>query len=118
MSNWLDSIVNNLKTTGSTDLLAFVESNYLPLLNIGFDSTSQALALFNKGDETTAQLILDMEMGPDDLIAMENENAMTLNDATRKWESFKAELKSFALSLAPVLLKVGMSVATGDITAI
>ena len=112
-SQWLDNFVGEVRATGTIEALAFVESNYLPLANLGLDGTNQVLQLFIAGKDTEAMLILDANLGPDDIIAAENKNAADLNAKIAAREKFISELKSFAWALAPIVLKLALGAVSG-----
>lgn len=114
-ATWLDSVVGELKTTGTLEALAFVECNYPALLNLGLDATNQVLQLFKSGKVDDALLVLEASLGPDDIIAAEQNNAMELAEKVAAWEKFKSELKNFAWSLAPIVAKVAVGAATGGL---
>lgn len=117
-SAWIDQVVTNLKgssTPLALDALTFVESNYLPLDNLGLDAFNEVLGLINSGQSETAIDVLDANMGPEDCIAAENANAAGLNAAVAQYAKFKSDLVTVAAALIPVVATVAKVALTGGI---
>jgi hypothetical protein len=114
MSQWLDAVVTELKSPNtSTELLAFVEGNYTLFDSLGFDTFSEVVNLFKEGQPSQAVLALEAKLGPAEIIQQENKVAADIKTATAAFEQFKSDLESFALALAPVVLKVGIGIVSG-----
>ena len=115
-SVWLDQLVTNLKDSNAPlEALAFVENNYVPLSSLGLEAFNEVLSLFKTGQTDTALLVLSANLWPEDMIAAENANAQELSSAVAKYEKFKSELESVALSLIPIVATVAKAAATGGI---
>ena len=116
MATWLDPVIAQLKSAGTADALAFVESNYSTLLPLGLDSVTDILALLKAGQNQQAIITLESRLcDPDVIIAYELQTAEVCTAREKAIESFKAGLKSFALELLPVLVKVASTVASGGL---
>ena len=117
-TNFIDSLLTELKSSGRTELISFIEGNYSIILDLGLDIFNQLVQLFKDGRVSDAQLMLDGLMSPDSNIARTNTIASNLNVKIAQWNAFKADLEKFAIQLAPAVIKLALSVSTGGISSI
>ena len=114
-TNWLDNVISTLQTTGEADALNFVTGNYSIFISLGLDITNMVLTMFTKGKPDIAQMILDAKMSPDQIDIQINVISADMAVSTQQREQFIADLEKFAEALLPVVIKVGMAVATGGL---
>src|SRR5271157_326142 len=116
MATWLDGIVTQLKTPGSADAqaLAFVEGNYNTLLPLGLDSITDILTLLQSGQTQQAMITLESRLtDPEVIAAYEQQNSQVCAAREKSIEDIKANIEKFVVTLLPIAVKVGMTIASG-----
>jgi len=114
LPKFVEKLKTELDASGATpQLLAFALSNAGLLQSLGTDTLKTIMDLIDKGQLDEAQKLMDLQMTPDQIIVRENMNAQELAADTARREKFLAELKQFGLALLPVLIKIGIGIATG-----
>jgi hypothetical protein len=112
----MDAMVTELKASNAPlEALAFVEANYSLMEELGFDAFSEVVNLYREGQPDQAVLVLEANLGPAEIIQMENKVAGDLKAAIELHEKFKRELQTFALDLVPIVIKVGVAIVSGGI---
>jgi hypothetical protein len=108
-ATWLDQIVTNLKSSGESDALTFVEGNYLLLGSLGLDATSIVLTLFSKGHGSAAQVVLDSRMTDAQIEAQLQSITATETSVATARAAFYADLEKLAMAILPAVAKVALS---------
>ena len=112
--SFVEKLTSELNASGaSVELLAFAVSNAALLQNLGADTVAMIMDRLAHNDSAGAHMLLDLQFTPDQIIAREQMNAQEMAADTAMREKFFGELKAFGIALMPVLIKVGISMATG-----
>lgn len=115
-SDFSEKLIAELKKSGAeAQLLAFALGNISLLESLTADTLTTIVDLLKAGDDGGAQLMLDAQMTPDQIIARENMNAEELAADTAKREKFLADLQQFGWAILPVIIKIGAGVASGGL---
>jgi hypothetical protein len=97
------------------ELISFAMNNAGLIQRLGYDSVTLIIDLLMHDDVPAANILLDLAMTPDEIIARENLNAEELAADTKHREALIAQWKAMGMQLLPILVKVGFSVASGGL---